>query len=389
MLSISKRTYASLFKQASTLAISLIAVVTLGQTPDPETQATAKELQETVARLNALDEWFSEAEKKRTRWLADIQRQDKDISRLNKEVNVTTRDLASLRAELKELTAEAEELKLQQQTQAAHIAKHVGAAYRLTGQDFLKQLLNQESPDTLDRMMRYHREFSASRLDVMAEYKETLIKLADTNAALTDRQVSLDERRDDLQQEQSTLAVQRGERSKLVAALEAEQETKEEEHNRLVRDRERLETLLTQLRTRASELDGSAFVAARGALPMPVPGRIRHAFGSRRADNRLRWHGIDIAAPHGSPVTSVFRGRVVFADWLRGFGFLTIVDHGSDYLTLYGHVDVLHKKVGDLVESGEVIADAGNSGGSQNPGVYFEVRFRGEPKDPIGWIDRS
>lgn len=381
--------HSSLLLRLSSLALVFIGAVAQGQTPDPKTDATAKELQATVARLNALDQWFSEAEKKRTRWLADIRRQDVDISHLNKEVKVTTLDLAKLRAELKELIAEAQELKLQQQTQALHIAKHIGAAYRLTGQDFLKQLLNQESPDTLDRMMRYHRQFSASRLDLMAEYKVTLAQLAKTNAALTVRQSILDGRRADLQKEQSTLAAQRTERSRLVAALEAEQETKEEEHNRLIRDRERLETLLTQLRTRASKLDGSAFIAARGALLMPVQGRVRHAFGSPRADNRLRWHGIDIAAPQGSPVTSVFRGRVVFADWLRGFGFLTIVDHGSDYLTLYGHVDVLHKKVGDLVESGEIIADAGNSGGQQDPGVYFEVRFRGEPKDPIGWIDRS
>lgn len=381
--------HSSLLLRLSSLVLVFIGAVAQGQTPDPKTDATAKELQATVARLNALDQWFSEAEKKRTRWLADIRRQDVDISHLNKEVKVTTLDLAKLRAELKELIAEAQELKLQQQTQALHIAKHIGAAYRLTGQDFLKQLLNQESPDTLDRMMRYHRQFSASRLDLMAEYKVTLAQLAKTNAALTVRQSRLDGRRADLQKEQSTLAAQRTERSRLVAALEAEQETKEEEHNRLIRDRERLETLLTQLRTRASKLDGSAFIAARGALLMPVQGRVRHAFGSPRADNRLRWHGIDIAAPQGSPVTSVFRGRVVFADWLRGFGFLTIVDHGSDYLTLYGHVDVLHKKVGDLVESGEIIADAGNSGGQQDPGVYFEVRFRGEPKDPIGWIDRS
>ena len=178
----------------------------------------------------------------------------------------TVAKFATKRAELKELIAEAQELKLQQQTQALHIAKHIGAAYRLTGQDFLKQLLNQESPDTLDRMMRYHRQFSASRLDLMAEYKETLAQLAKTNAALTVRQSRLDGRRADLQKEQSTLAAQRTERSRLVAALEAEQETKEEEHNRLIRDRERLETLLTQLRTRASKLDGSAFIAARGAL---------------------------------------------------------------------------------------------------------------------------
>ena len=121
---------------------------------------------------------------------------------------------------------------------------------------------------------------------------------------------------------------------------------------------------------------------------MPLSGRVRHAFGSPRADGRLRWHGIDIAATEGSPVTAIYRGRVIFADWLRGFGLLTILDHGGSYMTLYGHADVLYKNVGDSVESGEIIAGAGNSGGTRNTGIYFEVRHNGVPKDPMGWVLR-
>ncbi|MEE2783034.1 MAG: peptidoglycan DD-metalloendopeptidase family protein [Pseudomonadota bacterium] len=361
----------------------------LAQTPDSQANETARQLQETVARLNALDEWFSEAQRNRALWLADILRHDRDISRLNKGVRATQADLSEIQTELGSLTSEVAALKSQQKTQAEHISGHITAAYRLTGQDFLKQLLNQESPDTLDRMMRYHRFFSASRLAVLDEYREILVQLDKTNTELIAQQELLSERQLTLRSEQTDLSAQRQDRTELIAQLDQEKETLTEEYERLNQDRERLETLLAELRNRASELDGSAFVAARGSLPMPVEGRILHAFGSRRADDRLRWHGIDISAEHGSPITSVFRGRVIFADWLRGFGFLTIIDHGSDYMTLYGHVDTLHKKVGDLVESGEVIAEAGNSGGSREPGVYFEVRFKGEPKDPISWIDRS
>lgn len=345
-------------------------------------------MQETVERLNALDQWFSEADRKRSVWLAEVQRHDQDISKLNKEVSTTQTRLNETEDELAKLQADIKDLKSQQKSQAEHIAKHVGAAYRLTGQDFLKQLLNQESPDTLDRMMRYHRYFSESRLDVLAEYRTTLVHLDEANAALSDTQTELNQRQAQLKIEQGELTGERAVRADLIKSLDQEKETKAEEHARLIRDRDRLESLLVELRSRSSELDGSAFIAARGALPMPVAGNVRHAFGSRRADNRLRWHGIDIAARHGAPVTAVFRGRVIFSDWLRGFGFLTIIDHGSDYMTLYGHVDVLLKQVGDVVESGEIIASAGNSGGSQDPGLYFEVRHKGDPKDPISWIDR-
>ena len=356
---------------------------------DADTESTAKALQKTVERLNALDQWFSEADRKRSVWLAEVQKHDRDISKLNKEVNDTQSRLNETEDELAELESDINSLKTQQKSQAEHIAKHVGAAYRLTGQDFLKQLLNQESPDTLDRMMRYHRYFSESRLEVLAEYRTTLVQLDEANVALSDTQATLNERQQQLQVEQGELTGERAERAELIKTLDQEKETKAEEYARLTRDRDRLENLLAELRSRSSELDGSAFIAARGALPMPVTGSVRHAFGSRRADNRLRWHGIDISARHGAPVTAVFRGRVIFSDWLRGFGFLTIIDHGSDYMTLYGHVDVLMKQVGDVVESGEIIASAGNSGGSQDSGLYFEVRHKGEPKDPISWIDRG
>ncbi|MCH8141226.1 MAG: peptidoglycan DD-metalloendopeptidase family protein, partial [Proteobacteria bacterium] len=109
-------------------------------------------------------------------------------------------------------------------------------------------------------------------------------------------------------------------------------------------------------------------------------------FGQKRVDGRLVWHGVVLAAVEGTPVTAIFRGRVVFADWLRGFGLLTIIDHGSGYMTLYGHADVLNKSVGEWVESGELIARAGRSGGQTASGLYFEVRQQGAAKGPLRWL---
>jgi septal ring factor EnvC (AmiA/AmiB activator) len=355
---------------------------------EADADGTAKQLESTIERLNALDEWFSEAEKKRAVWLVELQRQDRDISHLNVEVQRTAALLRTTQNELVELKTEVETTESLKKTQAARIATHIAAAYRLTGQDFLKQLLNQESPDTLDRMMRYHRFFSTSRLEVMVAYRETLAILTTLNVELESQQETQQTRRQALETEKQGLSEERGTRSSLISQLDSEKETRGQEYDRLQQDRVRLGNLLTELRRRSTELDGSAFKTAKGTLPLPVTGPIRHAFGSMRADNRLRWHGIDIESDHGTPITAVFRGRIIFADWLRGFGFLAIVDHGSEYMTLYGHVDVLYKNVGDWVESGEAIAAAGNSGGVRDIGVYFEVRHKGQPQDPINWIDR-
>jgi septal ring factor EnvC (AmiA/AmiB activator) len=358
------------------------------QAAEADPEQTAAQLKQTVARLNALDQWFSQAEEKRAIWLVELQRADNGIAQLNHQVADIREQVELTTAELAALQMRQRQLQTQRQTQAKLIAEHVAAAYRLTGQDFLKQLLNQESPDEFERMIRYHRYFSESRLNVMQDYQVTLNQLAQTNAQLEAQQTQQQAQQRRLVGEQRNLAGERQGRARLIDELDAETQDKTEEYKRLERDRQRLEQLLAELRRRATELDGTAFANAKGSLPMPLSGRIRHAFGSRRADGRLRWHGIDIAASPGTPVTAVYRGRVIFADWLRGFGLLTILDHGSDYMTLYGHADVLYKNVGDWVESGEVIAGAGNSGGKQDTGIYFEVRHKGQPKDPIGWVMR-
>lgn len=353
-----------------------------------DASSAARELRETLEQLNALDLWFSDAERKRVNWLQLIKRQDEDIDGLSQALRSTSARLANTDAELKSLAAQQTTLTQLRKQQAELIGEHVSAAYRLTGQDFFKQLLNQESPDTFERMVRYHRYFSEARIEVIKNFQDTLRQLAETNEALETRRSEQSQQYALFKKEQTNLADQREGRAQLIAQLDVETQTRNLDYDRLQQSRERLEELLDELRRRSVELDGSDFVAAKGTLPMPVVGPVRNAFGQSRADGRLTWHGLDVSAPHGTPITAVFRGRVLFSDWLRGFGLLTIVDHGSGYMTLYGNVDVLHKQVGDWVESGEIIAGAGNSGGKKNSGVYFEVRHKGQPKDPILWIAR-
>jgi septal ring factor EnvC (AmiA/AmiB activator) len=252
----------------------------------------------------------------------------------------------------------------------------------------VKLLLNQESPDIVDRMARYHRYFTNARIATLQEYQTTLDELTENQQHLESRQADELEKQTALKQRQLALVREREQRKGLINELDEEVEDKTSERTRLEADRRRLEQLFAELHRRASELDGGAFVARKGKLPWPLVGKLIHGFGQSRADGRLSWHGVVVSAQEGTPVTAVFRGRVVFADWLRGFGLLTIVDHGSGYMTLYGHADILLKTVGDWVESGELIARAGRSGGQRTSGLYFEVRQKGAARDPIGWLAR-
>jgi septal ring factor EnvC (AmiA/AmiB activator) len=339
-----------------------------------------------TAELNDLNVWLGGAERKRAQWQREIQASDREVAKLSRQVDAAAEALADVRAEQRELAARQAELEARRAEQARHIADHISSAYRMSGDDFIKLLLNQQSPDTLDRLVRYHRYFTTARMESLAAYRGTLEELAQNARRLQAQAADAEGRQAALKREQKALVTKREERKSLLARLEAEAQDKQAERKRLTADGERLETLLAELSRRAQALDGRAFASRKGSLPWPLDGRVQNAFGRPRAEGRMVWHGLLLAADEGSPVTAVFRGRVVFADWLRGFGLLTIVDHGSGYMTLYGHADTLQKKVGDWVESGEVIARAGRSGGVSTTGLYFEVRQDGRATDPITWL---
>lgn len=138
----------------------------------------------------------------------------------------------------------------------------------------------------------------------------------------------------------------------------------------------------------ASVQDGGlarAFSSLRGQLRLPVKGELVAKYGSKRGDGPA-WKGLFIRAAEGSEVKAVAGGRVVFAEWLRGFGNLVIIDHGSEYMTIYGNNQSVLKQAGDAVKTGDIIASAGNSGGNEQSGLYFEMRHQGRAFDPLGWI---
>ncbi|MEZ5552864.1 MAG: peptidoglycan DD-metalloendopeptidase family protein [Pseudomonadales bacterium] len=373
------------------LTLAAVAAPAAGAAPatsieDPA--AARKALDGVAKRLNALDEWFSDAGRQRVRWEKDLQTKDNEVAKVAREVEEAAGALRAVEQDLRRLTSEQQELEKQRATQAQHIADHLAAAYRMSGEDFVKLLLNQQSPDTVDRMVRYHRYFTEARLEALEAYQQTLDALAENRFQLETRAAAEQEKRDALATRQRALIREREERKAHIAELNVEMEDKTAERKRLEADRARLEQLFAELKSRASKLDGTGFKERKRALPWPLTGKVAHGFGQPRADGRLVWHGMVINAEEGTPVQAVFRGRVVFANWLRGFGLLTILDHGGGYMTLYGHADVLTKTVGESVESGETIARAGRSGGQQTSGLYFEVRQEGVAQDPIAWLQK-
>lgn len=133
--------------------------------------------------------------------------------------------------------------------------------------------------------------------------------------------------------------------------------------------------------------DGTAFAGQRGKLKLPVKGELLATYGAKRADGPA-WKGIFIKAAEGSEVHAAGAGEVVFADWMRGFGNLLIVDHGGQYMSIYGNNQAVLKRPGDRVKAGDVVATVGNSGGNEQSGLYFEMRHQGRAIDPLTWMNR-
>ena len=250
-------------------------------------------------------------------------------------------------------------------------------------------LLNQEDPVEIDRMLTYYDYFNRARSEQIQHYNQTLERLDVVSLELADQIQMLAGYRDQHETEKQGLAAAQREQESILKALLAQIHETGSEITRLEQDREQLEALLERIASRIRDLptpaDTRPFGDMRGQLLLPVAGKVAHGFGHQRNQGKLRWDGVFIDAEAGEPVHAVHYGRVVFSDWLRGFGLLLIISHGDGYMSLYGHNQALYRDTGDWVTAGEVIATVGNSGGQNRDGLYFEIRVAGKPTDPQKW----
>ncbi|MPZ43474.1 MAG: peptidoglycan DD-metalloendopeptidase family protein [Betaproteobacteria bacterium] len=203
--------------------------------------------------------------------------------------------------------------------------------------------------------------------------------------------------------QRARLETERANRKQVLAKLSSKIERQRREAGSLERDERRLAKLVQDLAkmlaarkpaprsapsTRSAEpRTGAPFEQLKGRLHAPVRGQVTERFGTPRADSGLSWRGLFIEAPAGREVKAVAAGRVVFADWLRGFGNLLIVDHGDGFMSLYGNNEALMSQVGEPVRGGETVATVGSTGGNTASGLYFELRYQGKPFDPLGWLN--
>jgi murein hydrolase activator len=353
---------------------------------------------QTQAQLRALRAQIAAIRDKVSQDAVQSDRAAQELQAAEVSVTAARGKLADLRREHTERTANRANVAAEQRRREADVtamraglALQMRAAYLIGREQPLKLLLNQEDPARAGRMFVYYSYFGRARAGVIAAIDTDIHKLADL-----DVQLAADERRLDALQsatadELKQLEAARAERDTALVAIKADSRSSAQVLQRLQAQQTALTALLRDLNRAREPFPGDssgAFGGLRGRLAWPVGGHLAARFGQVRA-GALKWDGMLIDTQRGADVRAVYRGRVIYADWLPGLGLLTIIDHGDGYLSLYGHNDRLYKAVGDTVTAGDVIAASGDSGGSSRPQLYFEIRQGSRPVDPGPWFRQS
>lgn len=349
--------------------------------------------------LNAVREQLETLQGRLDRSNADRERQYAELRRIELDGAAAAATLEDLRARLAEQQARRAEIDEESRQARSRLgserdalANQVRMSYLTGRQETIKLMLNQESPEQLGRMMVYYDYLNRTRSRRINNVSRELDVLAELQAAAARVTRELVELEADQRRELEGLEALRAERRIAVDALEATMASDEQEIARLREEELRLAELVREIGEVLAEFPVDSqepFSASRGQLGWPIPGTLLSRFGQSRAGAQVRWQGVQVAAPAGTPVRSIYHGQVVFSDWLPGYGLLIIVDHGEEYMSLYGHNEALLKESGDWVAPGEAIAQVGDSGGQSQTALYFEIRRGGDPVDPQPWMSRA
>lgn len=371
---------------------------------------------------------------------ADIKTTDQNMERIQLQRNTlntqlgeveklygqTAALLRTLQSQVEQKRLNLDKIRLEKQSLQDEVAKQnkelagqIKAAYAMGQKEQLKLLLNQQDPALSSRMLVYYDYLNKARLTKLDSISESMRHLDRLDKQHQQETELLEKSLEQKKAEQAVAEGVRKRRTELLSKLKSDFSSNEQQIIHLRESEAKLKNLLSSLQRSTddlgfeveqskklhrpaevtsesvkdlpdskddfSKLNGD-FSSLKGQLPWPVKGQLTNKFGSARAESAESiWDGVLIDADEGTEIRAITSGKVVFADWLRGFGLLIIIDHGKGYMTLYAFTQSLYRQLGDWVDAGEVIASVGQSGGRSHSGLYFGIRNKGKPVDPLEW----
>lgn len=411
------------------------------KTADPTRQKQAAENEQTKvhSRLNTLKKEIGKTEVAKGKASEALTQSKKAISTTERSLLELGQKKTATENKLAQLSSEQAQLTDTVARQQKQLAKLMQQQYVSGGEDRMKLLFSGDNPNRISREMQYMNYYSTAYSKLIASLRQNIKAVDNKKSETKETKEELEKIASKTSEQKQLLEKEKARHAALVAQLSDKLSNQKKEAERLAQDEKRLGGLVDRLsrkieeqrkaaekraaearlaeqqarkqakqsrqtkqarRTRPQKQESqaeivrqtpykadtaSAFGKKRGSLRMPVQGTITARYGMKRADGPS-WKGIFIKTSAGTPVHSVAGGKVIFADTLRGFGRLIIIDHGDHYMTIYGNAGSLNKRVGDTVGSGETVATAGNSSENGETGLYFELRRSGQALNPSDWI---
>lgn len=315
-----------------------------------------------------------------------------EIAKVAKALSTTRQALKNVEQEQAKLEEEQEGLKTAIRKQQSLLSSQLKSAFMAGHYDYAKMLFYQDDARTFERVITYYQYVAKARQKEIESFRSNVARLEEVNAELSEKALSLAALKDEQEGQRAVLLTRQDDRKATLKKINKTIASENQRIASLQADEKALKDAIEAARiaaeraAREAEVSMDGLAKLKGKLAAPVKGRIRNLFGSRR-QGQVSWKGIVIDGAEGDPVNSIAPGKVLYADWLRGFGLVAIVDHGEGYMSVYGHNQALLKQAGDDVRQGERIALVGRSGGQEYPNLYFEIRHKGKALNPSSWLD--
>ena len=360
------------------------------------------ELENLRKRISSMQREMDRTNESKSEAVDLLRESERAISNSNRALAQLADQQYAANIRLNELQAQQKKLNSDLAGQQVLLGKLLYQQYLGGKQEYLKLLMSNQDPNQVVRDLQYYQYIAQSRATWLITLRNDLITLNETSQSVLQKRNELAILQADQVKQKSLLEKESRARQRVLSQVSKQLRQQRRQISHMQRDESHLAQLVEQITKMLSHpgsnsllhndnlpddrFDGNPFAQLKGKLALPVKGNITNLFGSKRSDSTLHWKGIFLRASSGQAVKAIAAGRVVFADWLRGFGNLLIVDHGKGYMSLYGNNETLYKQVGDAIRGGDTIATVGNTGGNENFGLYFELRHESKPLDPMKWV---
>lgn len=350
-------------------------------------QPSPQQLEQIRKNITTLKQDLGSDKKQLQQYQSELKQTEKKIASLSRKQRQTKTELGKQQKAQQKLISETRELRHKLNSQQHSLSQQIRAGYSAGQQQALKMLLNQTDPGAAGRTITYYGYFTRAQIYAVEATELNIKQLSNAENRLQQSRTRLEKLQTKQQQQAQELHQQQAQRKILLSKLNREISSKEQQLNKLLEDEKALSKLLRDLEPQipAAPKDFSNLGKLKGKLSWPTKGRIQNRYGQSRNQGRLKWQGITISGKDGQDIRAIAPGQVIFADWIRGYGLMLIVDHGNGYMSLYGHNQSLYKDVGDVVAGNEIVAALGNSGGNNTNSLYFEMRHKGKPINPETW----